>query len=177
MAILRAVLRSFQEKSYTAYMNTLWIEEVRGLTKTFHFVDFSAALIFTNKVGAVAEKYNHHPDIALRNYNTVTITTSTHDSDNTVTQKDWELSRAIDDLQKSKSNKKFLTPIRIIEFIIAGLIIDLVENIITLRLTGEIITWRVVGIAFLVVVPFAILTELIIDHPDFWKRLFRNKTK
>lgn len=77
-------------------MNTGWIEEVRGLTKTFAFADFKEALAFINRVGAVAEKLQHHPDISLRNYNTVTIITVTHDKDNTVTEKDRVLARAID---------------------------------------------------------------------------------
>ena len=77
-------------------MNTTWIEEVRGLTKTFAFEDFNAALAFVNRVGGVAEKMHHHPDIAIRNYNTVTVTTITHDKDNTVTEKDQALAAAID---------------------------------------------------------------------------------
>jgi len=33
------------------------------LEKEFRFKDFAAALAFTNAVGAIAEKQNHHPDI------------------------------------------------------------------------------------------------------------------
>ncbi len=66
-----------------------------------------------------------------------------------------------------KPNLKF----RILEFIIAGLLIDLVENMVTVKFaTHEPITWQVVGVAFLVVIPFAIITELVIDHPKFWER-------
>ena len=35
------------------------------LEKTFPFPDFQTALDFTNKVGAIAEKEGHHPDIHL----------------------------------------------------------------------------------------------------------------
>jgi 4a-hydroxytetrahydrobiopterin dehydratase len=35
------------------------------LEKEFTFKDFKQALDFTNRVGAVAEAQNHHPDIAL----------------------------------------------------------------------------------------------------------------
>ena len=84
-------------------MNTTWIEEVRGLTKTFSFVDFNAALAFVNRVGVVAEKLKHHPDIAIRNYKTVTITTITHDRDNTVTEKDFALAAAIDTVVEKSS--------------------------------------------------------------------------
>lgn len=66
-----------------------------------------------------------------------------------------------------KTNIKF----RILEFVIAGLLIDTVENIISIKLsTGAPITSEVFLIAFLVVIPFSILTEVIIDHPKFWER-------
>ena len=84
-------------------MNTEWIEEVRGLTKTFTFSDFNTALDFVNRVGAVAEKLQHHPDIAIRNYNTVTISTITHEKDNTVTEKDRALAHAIDTVVEKNS--------------------------------------------------------------------------
>ena len=35
------------------------------LERTYKFPDFKAALAFTNEVGALAEEYFHHPDIAL----------------------------------------------------------------------------------------------------------------
>lgn len=61
---------------------------------------------------------------------------------------------------------------RILEFIVAGLIIDTIENIISIKFsTGAAITREVFIAAFLVVIPFSILTELIIDHPKFWEHL------
>jgi 4a-hydroxytetrahydrobiopterin dehydratase len=35
------------------------------IEKEYVFKDFAEALAFTNKVGALAEKADHHPDIAL----------------------------------------------------------------------------------------------------------------
>ena len=40
-------------------------ERDHHLTKTFKFPDFVSALAFVNRVGAVAEEQNHHPDIYL----------------------------------------------------------------------------------------------------------------
>ncbi len=40
-------------------------ERDHHLTKTFKFADFVSALAFVNRVGAVAEEQNHHPDIYL----------------------------------------------------------------------------------------------------------------
>lgn len=71
---------------------------------------------------------------------------------------------------------KFNTKIRILEFVVAGLILDLTENIISIKLTTDAeLSPKIFMVAFLVVVPFAILTELIIDHPDFWNRVLRLK--
>lgn len=36
------------------------------LIKTYDFADFAAALTFVNRVGALAEAQNHHPDLQLR---------------------------------------------------------------------------------------------------------------
>jgi len=74
---------------------------------------------------------------------------------------------------------KIASKLRILEFIIAGLILDLTENIISIKLTTNAkITSDVFLIAFMVVVPFAIITEIIIDHPKFWSTIFRsNKSR
>ena len=69
------------------------------LTRVFAFKDFSEALLFVNKVGEIAESQNHHPDIAIENYNHVRIATTTHDEGNVVTEKDYKLAGAVDTIQ------------------------------------------------------------------------------
>ncbi len=67
---------------------------------------------------------------------------------------------------------KVNTKLRILEFVLAGLIVDTIENIISIKLsTGAKITADVFVTAFLVVIPFAILTEIVIDHPKFWPKV------
>lgn len=71
---------------------------------------------------------------------------------------------------------KFNTKLRILEFVVAGLVLDLTENIISIKLaTDAELNPKVFLIAFLVVIPFAIVTELVIDHPEFWNRVLRLK--
>jgi 4a-hydroxytetrahydrobiopterin dehydratase len=41
------------------------IVEEHHLEKDYKFKDFQSALDFTNKVGALAEKVDHHPEICL----------------------------------------------------------------------------------------------------------------
>jgi len=41
------------------------VVEGHHLTKTYRFRDFSSALAFVNRVGGMAEREGHHPDIHL----------------------------------------------------------------------------------------------------------------
>ena len=47
------------------------------------------------RVGLIAQEQGHHPDMAI-SWNRVTITITTHDSGNVVTDKDRKLAAAID---------------------------------------------------------------------------------
>ena len=59
-------LRGEALKTYKQQLKTGW-KVIRGhhIEKEYTFKDFAQALAFTNKVGALAEKENHHPDIVL----------------------------------------------------------------------------------------------------------------
>lgn len=68
------------------------------------------------------------------------------------------------------------TKLRILEFVVAGILIDLAENFIVVKATtGRALVLKELGIAVLIIIPFAIVTEIIIDHPRFWHRLLRIK--
>jgi 4a-hydroxytetrahydrobiopterin dehydratase len=66
-----------------------WSEVDGALERTFSFKDFREALEFVNDVGALAEKENHHPDIAIH-YNRVTLRWWTHTAGG-ITDRDREL--------------------------------------------------------------------------------------
>lgn len=67
--------------------------------------------------------------------------------------------------------------LRIIEFLIIGVLFGLVEDLIAVNLVSEvIIDIRVIGTVLLVAIPFAIISELVVDHPRFWE-LVRLKHK
>ena len=76
----------------------MWTETDCALERRFEFVDFATALAFVNKVGELAERMGHHPDISILNYKYVVISTTTHDEGLKVTRKDRELAKAIDTL-------------------------------------------------------------------------------
>jgi 4a-hydroxytetrahydrobiopterin dehydratase len=67
------------------------------LEKEFSFKNFRDALVFTNKVGELAEKNNHHPDIYLT-WGKVKITLWTHKIDG-LTESDFVMAAKIDELK------------------------------------------------------------------------------
>ena len=75
----------------------MWEETDNQLYKKFLFNNFIEAFAFMTKVAILAEKANHHPTWK-NTWNTVEIWLSTHDAGNIVTDKDRDLSTAIDSL-------------------------------------------------------------------------------
>lgn len=64
------------------------------LEKTFPFPDFDQALAFANRVGALAARHDHHPDI-LVGWGRAVITLWTHTA-NRLTRKDYALATEIE---------------------------------------------------------------------------------
>lgn len=75
--------------------NSSWINSNGKLSQTFIFPDYKSALVFVNEVAQVAEKIAHHPEIWFT-WGKVIVTTTTHDKQNTLTDKDFELITLID---------------------------------------------------------------------------------
>lgn len=76
-----------------------WREEENKLKKTFEFKNFVEAFGFMSQVAIVAESMNHHP--YWRNvYNTVSFELNTHDAGDVITEKDYKLAKAIDEIAK-----------------------------------------------------------------------------
>lgn len=81
------------------------LAELRGwqytdgmLRKTYRFPDFVEALAWVVRVGFIAEKFGHHPDIDIR-WNKVTLALVTHDAGNTITQKDLDVAGAANTIE------------------------------------------------------------------------------
>ncbi len=72
-------------------------EQPEKLYKLFIFENFAEALSFINKVGDIAEKNGHHPDITLFNYNKVKIYLYTHALQG-LTLNDFIIAAKIDEL-------------------------------------------------------------------------------
>lgn len=53
-------------RDYLKLLNGWKLVNTHHITKKFNFKNFREALSFTNKVGKLAEKEGHHPDILLK---------------------------------------------------------------------------------------------------------------
>lgn len=65
------------------------------LVKEYEFADFTEAVRFINKVAAIADGLDHHPEI-WNSYTRVKLTLSTHDQGDIATDQDYALAEAID---------------------------------------------------------------------------------
>lgn len=66
--------------------------------------------------------------------------------------------------------------IRFLEFFVIGVGFGLAEDLIAISVaTDASITPEVVWTVLLVALPFAAFSELVADHPKFWKNLLRLK--
>lgn len=68
-----------------------------AMVREWKLADFAAALAFVVRVGELAERADHHPDILLHGWNRVRLTLSTH-SQGGLTQADLDLAARIDGL-------------------------------------------------------------------------------
>lgn len=84
-----------------------WNLEDNKLVRTFEFATFEEAVVFINRVAAIATELNHHPEI-WNMYNRVTLRLSTHDlprlasgkagAGDSVTEKDLEFAEKVNSL-------------------------------------------------------------------------------
>lgn len=81
----------------------MWTEKDDQLLAEFQFDDFKQAFAFMTEVAFHAEAQGHHPNWT-NVYNTVSFALNTHDAGNTVTEKDWDLARAIDSVYAKYSD-------------------------------------------------------------------------
>ena len=79
-----------------------WEAENDNLKKHFEFENFAEALEFVNRVGAIAEARDHHPDV-LFGWGYAEFFITTHDVGG-ITARDFELAKAIEQIQNITIN-------------------------------------------------------------------------
>ena len=69
----------------------------RKLTKKYDFKGLLKTMSFVNAVAWEANRLMHHPDMEV-SFSSCTINITTHDEGNTLTDKDFKLAKAIENL-------------------------------------------------------------------------------
>ncbi|HLK86988.1 MAG TPA: 4a-hydroxytetrahydrobiopterin dehydratase [Candidatus Binataceae bacterium] len=78
-----------------------WEYRDNAIAKLYRFGEFMDGIEFLNKVAALAEAADHHPDVRI-NYTRVTFSCATHDQGG-VTEKDFKLAAQIEDAFKARA--------------------------------------------------------------------------
>jgi 4a-hydroxytetrahydrobiopterin dehydratase len=91
--------RLSDEEIERALAQLRWKREGDAITRTVKLKGFPEALAFVNKVGELAERLDHHPDIDIR-WNLVRLHLWTHSADG-ITPMDIELATAIDAVERA----------------------------------------------------------------------------
>ena len=71
----------------------------KHIQRKFKFRNFVETINFVNKIVPIAEKEEHHPDLAIQNYNELIVSVTTHDAGG-ITEWDFELAEKINRLVK-----------------------------------------------------------------------------
>jgi 4a-hydroxytetrahydrobiopterin dehydratase len=74
-----------------------WVRDGGAIVREYKLTDFAAAIAFVNRVAALAQDANHHPDILVHGWNRVRLELSTH-SEGGLTDADFALALQIDRL-------------------------------------------------------------------------------
>jgi 4a-hydroxytetrahydrobiopterin dehydratase len=86
-----------QEQIQQRLAGSEWAREGETIVREHKLADFAAAIVFVNRVAALAEAANHHPDILVHGWNKVRLQLSTH-SEGGLTDADFALASQIDQL-------------------------------------------------------------------------------
>ncbi len=74
-----------------------WQREGEAIVAEFELENFAAVIAAVNRIAAVAEERNHHPDILVHDWNKLRLTLSTHSAGG-LTAADFELAARVDGL-------------------------------------------------------------------------------
>lgn len=67
-----------------------------------------------------------------------------------------------------------LKRLRFIEFLFIGVFVGVIEDLIAIYFTTDAhIDPEMILVVFLIALPFAFLSEVVVDHPKFWELFFK----
>lgn len=79
-----------------------WTQFENTIHKTYEMDSYTAGLAFVSAVGTVCEGLNHHPDKLCVGWKKVQVVFTTHDSDNSLTSRDFDAADAVEALPYRK---------------------------------------------------------------------------
>lgn len=74
-----------------------WTIVNNTLQKKFEFKGYLKTIGFVNAIAWEANRQSHHPDLHVT-FNSCTVTLTTHDNGNTISDKDYKLAHTIENL-------------------------------------------------------------------------------
>jgi 4a-hydroxytetrahydrobiopterin dehydratase len=92
-------LTESEAKGYLAQTPQWEMLRGKSLRRRFQFKDFAEAMTFVNRIAAIAEEEDHHPDILI-SYSRVRIDVTTHSVDG-LSENDFILAAKIDQIPTS----------------------------------------------------------------------------
>ena len=82
-----------------------WKETRSGLTRSYTFKTFPETFGFATQIALVAQRLNHHPKLII-DYNKLTVESISHDVGNKITERDYKLADAIDEIDLPAGRQK-----------------------------------------------------------------------
>jgi 4a-hydroxytetrahydrobiopterin dehydratase len=98
----KTLLTETERSQLLADLPSWKLSEDGAISREFTLPDFAAAMQFVNRVAALAEQANHHPDIDIR-YNRVTFALVSHDAGG-LTARDASMARQLDSIEPNISS-------------------------------------------------------------------------
>ncbi|MAD30399.1 MAG: hypothetical protein CMC00_05170 [Flavobacteriaceae bacterium] len=88
-------LNKIEIDKLTKSLKLVWENEDHTLKHKFHFKDYFETIKFINEVADIANTQNHHPTMIV-DFDRVEVLVTTHEIGNMLTQKDFDLAKAIE---------------------------------------------------------------------------------
>ena len=59
------------------------------------------------------------------------------------------------------------------EFLVIGIVMGVAEDLLAILVaTDASLSWNIVWVVLAVAIPFAFISEIIVDHPRFWEKIW-----
>jgi hypothetical protein len=69
-----------------------------------------------------------------------------------------------------------LKKLRVAEFLVIGIVMGVAEDLIAIFVaTDAEFSWHIIWVVLAVAIPFAFISEIIVDNPRFWEKIWPGK--